>query len=99
VDDGLTEKLAAAVGENQLFTGDAIERYLIDVQKKYPAHPGYLVRPKTTSGGDSGLASERHADHRARWPHRQHRRRPWRGWRYLDVAGADNGSPRSIRSR
>jgi len=45
----LSEGLAAVVGEKQLFVGDAIEeRYLIDVQKKYPAHPGYLVRPRST---------------------------------------------------
>ena len=46
----LSEQLAAVVGKDNLFTGDAIEeRYLIDVQKKYSARPGYLVRPKTTA--------------------------------------------------
>src|SRR3954451_13817641 len=45
----LAERLAGVVGEKQLFVGDAIdERYLIDIQKKYPAHPGYLVRPRST---------------------------------------------------
>jgi FAD/FMN-containing dehydrogenase len=45
----LSEKLTAVVGGTNIFTGDAIdERYLIDVQKKYRAQPGYLVRPRTT---------------------------------------------------
>jgi FAD/FMN-containing dehydrogenase len=45
----LSEKLAAVVGDGNVFTGDAIdERYRIDTMRKYPRTPGYVLRPKTT---------------------------------------------------
>ena len=49
MNDALSSRLAAIVGERYLSSGDAIgEHYRIDISRKFEAHPAWLVKPGST---------------------------------------------------